>query len=163
MDQSAKEDIGILTRSDKMVDVVDREFHKLIGGAVVRLRQRATEAIRVARRQADHRDIVRRLMDGVVETRARIPDEDEVLLVRSRELNGFCETRIRPPASAPNRTARAIRYVKRSAPCAAVEIRASPLGFVDGETGESVQPVRRKTVPIRATTGEQVMDRIELH
>src|SRR5688500_15521832 len=27
VDQSAKEDIGSLTRSDEMVDVVDREFH----------------------------------------------------------------------------------------------------------------------------------------
>ena len=70
VEQSAKKDIGSLTRSDEMVDVVEREFHvgDLIAGAVVRECQRATEAIRVARRQADDRDIVGRLVDGEVET-----------------------------------------------------------------------------------------------
>jgi hypothetical protein len=34
------------------------------------------------------------LVEGEVETRARILDEDQVLLVRSRDMNGFCETRI---------------------------------------------------------------------
>jgi hypothetical protein len=96
VDQSAKQDIGSLTGSDEMVDVVDREFRAgdRIGGPVVRLRQRATEAIGVASRQADHRNVVRRLVDGEVETRARILDEDQVLLLRSRELNGFGGTRI---------------------------------------------------------------------
>jgi len=96
VEQSAKEDIGSLTRSDEMVDVVEREFHdgNRIGGAVRRVCQRATEAIRVARRQADRREIVCRLVEGEVETRARILDDDQVLLVRSRDMNGFCETRI---------------------------------------------------------------------